>query len=120
MVLAYIILALCLHHIRKHISCKISGEGMRACCYISSPIFDAESGTWVSFYFYFLHVSSNVSLYVSSFVLSSVSHVVSLPTYFHPFVSSNEIFPPIYLVFYTRLSYMFHIYISQDYRYINQ
>jgi hypothetical protein len=25
------VVILCLHHIRKHISCKILGEGMRAC-----------------------------------------------------------------------------------------
>jgi hypothetical protein len=69
-------------------------------CYVSSAIVDAASETWVSFYFYLLHVSSNVLLYVSPLVSSSVLHVVSLPAYFHPIVSFNDIYTPIYLASY--------------------
>jgi hypothetical protein len=69
-------------------------------CYVSSPILDAASRTWVSFYFYFLHVSLNILLYVSPFVSPSVSHVVLLPACFHPIVSFNDIHTPVYLVSY--------------------
>jgi hypothetical protein len=49
----------------------------------------------------------------------SVSHVVSLPTYFHPLVSFNNILTLIYLTLYAGFSYMFHLYIDKDSRYIN-
>jgi hypothetical protein len=71
-----------------------------AYCYVSSAIEDAASETWVSFYFYFVHVSSNILLYVLPLILSSVLHVVSLPAYFHPIVSFNDIYTPIYLASY--------------------
>jgi hypothetical protein len=80
------------HHIPSNL--------LSAPCYVLSAIEDAASETWVSFYFYLLHVSLNVSLYVLPLVSSSVLHVVSLPTYFHPFVSFNDIYTPIYLASY--------------------
>jgi hypothetical protein len=57
-------------------------------CYVSSAIEDVASETWVSFYFYLLHVSSNVLLYVLP--------LVSLPAYFHPIVSFNDIYTQVY------------------------
>jgi hypothetical protein len=72
-------------------------------------------------------VSSNVSLYVSPFVLSSVSFhafticllIVLLPTLFHYAVSFNDDSPSTYLVFYMSFYYMSQIYLSKDEQYIN-
>jgi hypothetical protein len=69
-----------------------------------------QVGLRSSFYFYFLHVTTNVSPFCFTICFTCRFASCILP----PFVSFNDIFTPLHLTLYMRLSYVFQIYLNRQ------